>query len=100
MPSTPPVETPDFIIVSTVANLYLASIQKDISGMPPVRGAPLQGTQLEFTEDTHVRGANFSEEREREGGVGTFGLPGGGKGIVPLILLSPENAEDFCVGRI
>jgi hypothetical protein len=42
-----------------------------------------------FEEQTPVK-------MEREGGLGT--LPGGG--IVPLVLLSPRNAEHYCLGRI
>jgi hypothetical protein len=35
---------------------------------------------------------------EREGGLGTLGFPGGGTKGVSLVLFSPENVKNYCLG--
>jgi hypothetical protein len=50
--------------------------------------------------EEQISGPSHAVKVEREGGVGTFGLPGGGINGVPLVLLSPGNGQGFCVGRI
>jgi hypothetical protein len=37
---------------------------------------------------------------EREGGLVTLGLWGGGTKRVDVVILSPENVRNYCLGRI
>jgi hypothetical protein len=96
MSSTPTAVTPG---VLSVANL-LASIQQN-SSMAPSSTAPdeLQAMQLLFEEDINM--APTPLKVEKEGDPGTLAYPGGGvdRGA-PLVLLSPGNAQDYCLGRI
>jgi hypothetical protein len=64
------------------------------------RRRDLHGTQLMYY-DEQISGPSPAVKVEREGGLGMFGLRGGG-GIngVPLVLLSPGNEQWFCLGRI
>jgi hypothetical protein len=82
-----------------VANL-LASIQHN-SSVVPASTSPdeLQATQPLFEDAMHM--APTPLKVEKEGDLGTLGLPGGGVDQgVPLVLLSPGNAQDYCLGHI
>jgi hypothetical protein len=72
MSATPPVGTPGMNLI--------ASMQHDMTNTPMpavVAAADLQGTQLSYYEE-HILGPSPAVKVEREGGLGTFGLPGGG----------------------
>jgi hypothetical protein len=95
MSSTPTTATPGLL---SVANL-LESIQQNFSVAPASTASEeLQATQLLFEDDMHM--APTPLKVEKEGDPGTLGLPGGGDKGVPLVLLSPGNAQDYCLGRI
>jgi hypothetical protein len=95
MSSTPTDATPGLM---SVANL-LASIQQN-SSMAPAATAPEepQATQLLFEDDIKI--APTPWKMEKEGDLGKLGLSRGGDKGVPLVLLSPGNAQDYCLGRI
>jgi hypothetical protein len=98
MSATPPVGTPSTM---SVTNL-IASMQRDMKKAPPPAAAvamDLQGTQLMYYEE-QISGPSPAVKVEREGGLGTFGLPGGDINDVPLVLLSPRNGQEFCLGPI
>jgi hypothetical protein len=62
----------------SVTNL-IASMQRDMTKAPPAAAAAtdLEGTQLVYYEE-QISGPSPAVKVEREGGLGTFGLPGGG----------------------
>jgi hypothetical protein len=73
----------------------IASMQRDMKNAPtPAAAADLQGTQLLYY-DEQILGPDPAVKVEREGGLGTFGFPGGGINGVPLVLLSPGNGQGF-----
>jgi hypothetical protein len=84
MSATPPVGAPGNM---SVTNLF-DSMQLDMTNVPTpaTAGADLQGNQLLYYEE-HISGASPAVKVEREGGFGTFVLPGGINGV-PLVLLS------------
>jgi hypothetical protein len=61
--------------------------------------ADLQGTQLLYYKE-QILGPSPVVKVEREGGLGTFEWPGEGTNGVPLVLLSPENGQGFCLGHM
>jgi hypothetical protein len=76
MSATPPVGTPGTM---SVKNL-IASMQRDMTKAPPPpppATTDLQGTPLMDYEE-QISGPSPAVKVEREGGLGTFGLPGGG----------------------
>jgi hypothetical protein len=74
MSATPPFGTPGTM---SVTNL-IASMQRDTTNAPtPAAAVDLQGTQLLYYEE-QILGASPAVKVDREGGLGTFGLPGGG----------------------
>jgi hypothetical protein len=95
MSSTPAAATPGLL---SVANL-LASIQQN-SSMAPASTAPeeLQATQHIFEDEMHMAPTPLNVEKE--GDPCTLGLPRGIDKGVPLVLLSPGNAQVYCLGRI
>jgi hypothetical protein len=95
MSSTPTAATPGLL---SVANL-LASIQQT-SSMTPASTAPeeLQATQLLFEDNMHMELTPLKVEKE--GDTGTLGFTGGVDKVMPLVLLSQGNAQDYCLGRI
>jgi hypothetical protein len=76
-------------------------MQRDMMKAPPAAAlaTDLQGKQLMYYE-AQIPGLSPAVKVEREGGLGTFGFPGGGINGVPLVLLSPGNGQGFCLGRI
>jgi hypothetical protein len=82
----------------------ITSIQQNITGLhapPPLEDT---GTQLNFEEEEIGFEQGTSEltllfKLEQECGLCMYGLMGGGK-AVPLILLTPENNYEFCLGCI
>jgi hypothetical protein len=78
----------------------ITSMQRDMTNVPmPVAAVDLQATHLLYYEE-QISGPSPAVKVEREGGLGTFGLPGVGFNGVPLVLLSPRNGQGFCLGRI
>jgi hypothetical protein len=68
MSATPPVGTPGTLI---------ASFQHDMTNAStPAGAADLHGTYVLYYE-VHISGSSPAVNAEREGGLGTFGLPGG-----------------------
>jgi hypothetical protein len=80
--------------------MFSTPIQQN-SSMAPAATAleELQATQLFFEDDMNM--APTPLKMEKEGDLGTLILPGGGvdKGV-PVVLLSPGNAQFYCLGRI
>jgi hypothetical protein len=73
-------------------------MQRDMTNaLPAAATTDLQGTHLMYYED-QISGPSPAVKVEREGGLGTFGLRGGGINGVPLVLLSPANGQGFCLG--
>jgi hypothetical protein len=98
MSATHPVGTPGTM---SVTNL-IASMQRGMTNALTLvaAAADLQGTQLLYYEE-HISGPSPAVKVKREGGLGTFGLPGGGViNGVPLVLLSPGHGQGFCLGQI
>jgi hypothetical protein len=94
MSATTPHGTPG---IMSVAGL-LASIESNMCGVPtPATMAAdgLQGIQLLYDEDLV---GSTPMKTEREGGLGTLGLPGADTKGVSLVLLSPENVRGYCLG--
>jgi hypothetical protein len=82
----------------------LASIGQNISGGCVTATSEDTGKQLNFEEEDTGFVPENSEtmlpfKADQEGGLGTYGLLGGGK-AVPLVLLTPENYDGFCLGCI
>jgi hypothetical protein len=69
-------------------------MQRDTTNAPTPAAADLQGTQLLYYE-AQISGPSPAVKVEQEGGLGTFGLPGGGVNGVPLVLLSLGNGQRF-----
>jgi hypothetical protein len=95
MSESSPVGTPG---IMSVAGL-LASMENIMGGVPSPAAAVaagLQGTQLLYDEDLFSGPAPMKSERE--GGLGTLELLGGGTKGVSLVLLSPENVRNYCLG--
>jgi hypothetical protein len=94
MSDSSPVGTPG---IMPVAGL-LASMENTMGGLPSsAAAAGLQGTQLLYDEDLFLGPTPINSERE--GGLSTLGLMGDTKGVY-LVLLSPENVRNYCLGRI
>jgi hypothetical protein len=97
MYATTPLGTPGII---SVAGL-LASIESNMGGVPTpatAAAAGLQGKQLLYDENL-IQGST-PMKTEREGGLGTLGLPGGDTKGVSLVLLSTDNVRGYCLGQI
>jgi hypothetical protein len=94
MSVTPPVGTPGTVSVPGL----LASIESNVGGVPTPAAAGLQGTQLLYYDDL-LTGPTLVNN-EREGGLGSLGLPGGVTKGVSLVLLSPENVRNYWLGQI
>jgi hypothetical protein len=75
MSATPPVGTPGTM---SVTNL-IASMQRDMTNapMPAAAATDLQGTHVLYYGE-QISGPSPVVKVEREGGLSTFGLPGGG----------------------
>jgi hypothetical protein len=96
MSATPPVGTPGAMSFTKL----IASMQHGMTNVPtPAAAADLQGTQR-LRHEEQILGNSPAVKVEREGGLGTFGLPGGGTNGVSFVLLSPGNGQGFCLNRM
>jgi hypothetical protein len=74
-----------------------------MGGVPtPAAAAAVAGPQgRKLVYDDNLLPGTTPAKTEREGGLGTLGLlRGGGAKGESLVLLSPENVRNYCLGQI